>query len=225
MKILAFFFLSLSSAAFGAECSMGYGQIPIYEKEILAILDSPNKSQVKNLDKISRPLFCLTKMAQEGSPKTRLTVSNSFYALIGGQSLPGETEAEKKRFERSALMLKSLGSKYPKEADRLNQILSGFLKGEWESYKLFCEKGDISYCLVFLPQENDVDAQDDLVAAASMLKWQIAHSKVDLKQRVELETRMKSLYKKRTQFPILKRWFVEKIYFEMMPQELPLGMV
>lgn len=70
-----------------------------------------------------------------------------------------------------------------------------------------------------------MNSQDDLVAAASMLKWQIAHSKVDLKQKAELEARMKNLYKKRNQFPILKRWFVEKIYFEMMPQELPLGMV
>lgn len=143
MKTVTSVLLILCSLAAGADCVMEYSQIPIYEKEILTILDSPAKTQVKSLDKISHPIRCLTKMAQEDSGQMRLAVSNSFYALIGGQSLPGETEAEKKRFERSALLLKSLGSKYPKEADRLNQILSGFLKGEWESYKLFAN-GEIS---------------------------------------------------------------------------------
>lgn len=217
--------LSIVAGGRAEACVMEYSQIPVYEKQILKILDSLKGSEVKSLDQVAKPLQCLTKMIQEGSGQMRLGVTNTLYALIGGQSLPGESEAERKRFERSALMIKSLSSKDPNQADALNDILTGFLKGEWESYKLFCEKGDISHCLVFLPKENDVSAQDDLMAASSLMKWQIAHSKLDLKQRTEIEARMKNLYANRSQYSVLKRWFIEKIYLEMMPNEQPMSMV
>jgi hypothetical protein len=64
--------LCSSVSAFAEPCKIEYSQIPIYEKQILKVLDSPHENVVKNLERISSPLQCLTKMIQTGSGQMKL---------------------------------------------------------------------------------------------------------------------------------------------------------
>lgn len=212
-----------------SDCVLSGGEIINYERKILETIEGvalnslSQKERQSIIKNVKAPLECLKKIQQSSNPLASLAARNSFYALFGSEGPPGIGIEEGKLFSRFALLMSVFAGNDPESAKWFEGLVSDIVKSEWATYKLFCVEGDTSHCLKFLPDEKDVSQEKDILASTVLLKWEFAHKTIPLDQKLVIEKRVKELYEKREEFSVLKRWFIERTYEKLIPDNSPLG--
>src|SRR5262249_8147813 len=153
------FVLLLSASPLYAECDFEPEALNRYEDEILraAERDQPVK--------MAEPLACILRMQSESEDMSRVLSASYLRPLLGGAQIKGVKIDP--RYKKVAGVLEKLAL-HSKESTQLS-FVSEFSKGDWRFYTLFCEKGNVEYCSVFLPDETRVKSESPLIAAASMM--------------------------------------------------------
>jgi hypothetical protein len=199
---------AVSIAAAAEPCEISANAVMKYETRILsAIVSQP--------EKIDQPLKCLLEIQQKGEGETKYFAHKFLRPFFGGEM--AKYQGLKKDF------------RYDLVTKRLEQnpafAVEQFAKGDWDFYRLFCEKGDVSFCADFVPDEHNVKDDQPLLAAASILKLRQAYLVLKGEQRQVIAQRIRNLHKTIPAQDKIKRRFIDQVFQELFgPEIIPLGM-
>lgn len=194
--------LALWSSAASSECVLEASHLVKLDRQVLG---------AKTTEEMAEPLACILRMHEEGDGFSRYMASSFLKALLGGDQIQGVMKDA--RYKKVADALKELTLK--NNTPLKDSVIAYFARGDWTFYKLFCEEGDVSFCPTFLPDESRVQKESPLLAAASMLRLKKAYQVLDGKEREEVATRIKNLYREIPLAEKLQRKFIDQIYREL----------
>lgn len=198
----------VSVVAMAEPCEISSNALMKYEQRVLsAIATAP--------EKIDEPFKCLLEIQQKGQGETKYFAHKFLRPFMGGEmaKYPGL-----KKDVRYDLVTKRL-EKNPTFA------VEEFARGDWDFYKLFCEKGNVSFCADFVPDENNVQKDVPLLGAASILKLRQAYLVLSGEQRQVIAQRIRNLHKTIPASDSIKRRFIDQVFQELFgASEIPLGM-
>lgn len=211
-----FVLIALGSLCFFAhskdDCVHTEDALRNYEARILnAAADFKKHTDSSKLLKITEPLSCILEIQEKSSGWLQYLANSFLRPIFGGAQIQGVPKDD-----RYAIIARELAKITQHSPDILNDsVVAAHSRGAWNFYKLFCEQGDIEYCVTFLPDEEQIKVQSPLLAASSMLMLRKAYSVLKGKQKEEVADRIRRIYDQTPAGPDLKRRVIEQIYSEL----------
>lgn len=184
------------------KCEFSSESLMRYERSVL---------NAKTPSEMAEPLACLLEMHEKSEGMTRYFAARSLRPLLGGQQNAGVMKDARYRRVAEALEQLTLKSKSPLD----QSVISKFAKGDWLFYELFCTKGDTSFCPNFMPDQESLRKESPLLAAASLVRLKNAYQNLSGKEREEIGSRIKKLYREIPVAEKLQRKFIDEIYKEL----------
>jgi hypothetical protein len=154
---------------------------------------------------------CLLEIHKNSSGVLKILAGDALRPLMGGHALAGR--GVEKNSKKMAQLLKKVALRSPDVIH--DSFLQDYTDGAWGFYDLFCKPPVTEHCFVFLPDEKQIQTENDLFGSSSMMILRNAYLTLQGKDRELVADRIKNLYQKISQDDFLKRKIIDQIYQEL----------
>lgn len=222
LSIFSFLFLGTTLVWPQEHCEIDYPTLARSEQKILSVTTQMQRQ--KNhfpLLQIQEPLQCILKIQEKAEGSLKLLANSFLRPLLGGPQNPGVPADA--RYQILARELTKLTAHAP---DLMNSsIPAAHARGRWSFYALFCAKGNLEFCVDFLPNAEQINVESPVLAASSLMVLRQAYHSLKGNPREQVAARIKELYLHIPMDGSLKRKVIEQIYTEIFSPSIPLSLL
>jgi len=208
------------AAAKAPPCDQSNDDLLAYQRDILKSVEASHLSDADWLKAVARPLNCLLQRQEAGTGMEKYYAGSLLRPLFGAREIDGLPDDP--RFGKVAEILSRLTLKSDDIIKR--SLITLFAKGEWGFYSP-CDTKKDNRCPIFLPEEEHVKNQPPLIAASLMIHLKDAYFLLKGKEKQEVATRIKNLYRSIPENSPIKLQDIDEIYFEIFAPRVHLSLL